>query len=315
MAEVEQAELSSNENGTEQLQSIPEGQEGQEDLTPEGGQELEEFEVVLGSVEEPSTEQEKVAKKPRGMKRLLNERRENKDKLTAQDARIAELEQQLAGSQQTNVQADVMQVPVMPTDEELGYDPTAIAAAKAKHNQDLSTYISNATTAASQGVYDRQQTTTQRLQEQEQHDSVINAHSDRAEKLNLPDFGEAEAALVEVLDQGAVTQIAQMVPNSEAVVYYLGKNPAAALKIRELWERNPAQVAFELGGLSKDLKIVPKRNKQRLAPESKVLGAAPASKSSLEKEIDKERERIASGETNDMTQLHRLKGQLRSASA
>ena len=79
--------------------------------------------------------------------------------------------------------------------------------------------------------------------------------------------------------------------------------------------RDPAQGAFELGGLSKDLKIVPKRNKQRIAPESKVLGAAPASKSSLEKQIETERQRIYDGETNDMTYLTRLKSQLRSTSA
>ena len=310
MADLEQAALPEVDNEAEVLLESAGTMEVEAqtlESSDEGEQDSEEFEIILGSAEQPSAE-EKTAKKPRGVKRLLNERRENRQQLSAQEQRIAELEQQLARGQTTT---QVNAVPVPPTLESVGYDDDALAQASQKYQQDLHNYQQSLV----KSVIDQQQHGTERARQQEQMNSVINAHYDRAEKLNLPDFDDAEGKLVEILDQGAVAQIAQMIPNSEAVVYYLGKNPEKAYQIREIWERNPGQAAVELGGLSRDVQIRPKKKQQRPQPESKIAGGAPSSKSQIEREIDKERNRIANGETNDLTYLNKLKGQLRNASA
>lgn len=308
MAEDVQAEVQEVESETEvELVDIDQTEEGQESEATE-----EEFEIVRGSVDEPSTEEKKkVRKQPRAVTRLLDQRNKARDEGVQKDQRIAELEQQLVGQRQTTAPVNAPSMPIAPTDESVNYDSAALVLAQQKYSQEINQYQSDLATNAAQAVYDQQQTTTQRAQEQEQHNSVINAHYERAEKLNLPDYDAAESALVDVLDQNAVVQIAKMVPNSEAVVYYLGKNPAEALRIREIWERNPAQVAFELGGLSKDLKIVPKRNKQRLAPESTISGAAPKGATALDREIAEEQAKVNSGEKMDFTHLFRLKKQRR----
>lgn len=313
MAEVEQAELPEVENNAEELHESPETEEQLEAGSEHEQQEAEEFEIVLGSAEEPSAEETKKAKKPRGVKRLLAERREDKDT-------IAELQAKLAAQQQTAPVVNASPVesgvsmPIMPTEESTGYDPVVFQQEIVKYNQKMAEFLQSNATAAAQKVYDQQQTSIQRTRESERLTNVIESHYERAEKLNLPDYEAAEDKVIEILDQNAVSQIAQIVPNSEAVVYYLGKNPDKALELREIWENNVGAAAFKLGELSKDLKVVPKQ-RQRPAPESRVTGAAPATKSSLEKEIEKERQRILDGETNDMTQLNRLKGQHRQASA
>ena len=119
--------------------------------------------------------------------------------------------------------------------------------------------------------------------------------------------------LIEILGEEAVRQIAQVVPNSEMVVNYLGKNSDKAFDLLETWQTKGANGAlFKLGELSKDVKAVPRQRKQRPAPESKVTAAAPASASTLEKAIEKERQAVFDGKT-DMTDLMKLKKQLASA--
>jgi hypothetical protein len=307
MAEVEQAEnLSSDENESGELQELAVEEQPLEKVegeVTETEQELEEFEIVLGSADEPSAE-EKAPKKPRGVKKLLVERRGNID-------RIAELEREndalRNGAPQTNTQANAMDVSIAPTLESCGYDDAVFAQQTAQYNQSV-------TQATFRNLLDERENGTRRAKEESQRTSVLEAHYDRADKLKVPNYYAAEDKLIEILGEEAVKQIAQVVTgNSELVVNYLGTNTDKAYDLREKWEQGGASAAlFELGGLSKDLKVRPKQRKQRPSPESTVRGAAPASKSSLERDIDKERERIINGETNDMTHLNRLKGQLRS---
>lgn len=278
----------------------------------ESEQETDEVEIVLGSADEPSAEEEKQPKKkPRGVGRLLAERKQSKEEIERLRAENERLKQ---GGMQQQPTEQQLQVPVMPSESELNFDSTLIAAAKEKYAKDLHEYQMQLSQQATRTVLDEHLHGKQRAEQQQQVKQAIESHYERAEKLKVSDYDEAESKLIDVLDQNAVAEIVQAVPNSEAVIYYLGKNDAAAQKLRETWVRNPSMVLFELGGLSKDLKIRPKTKKDQPAPESKVTGAAPASKSSLEKEIEKERELLASGKKRDFTQLNKLKRDLRAAS-
>ena len=309
MGDVEQAENApENQNDTEEQLASPESQDANTDIPGDAGQaESEEFEVVLSStVDQPSTEEKAKHRKPKGIKKLLANQRHSND-------RIAELEREneaLRGSpQQAAPQADAM--PIAPTLESVGYDESALTQANQKYQEDMESYRQNTTATTVRAMLDEQQNGTRRAREQEQHTSVIEKHYERAEALKVPDYDATEDKVIEILDQGAVTQIAQMVPNSEALVYFLGKNPDEAYKLRELWEKNPGAVGFRLGELSKDLKVVRKGSKQRPAPESRVTSAAPKSASSLDRAIDAERKLIQDGkhDFSDLMKLKKLKKQ------
>jgi hypothetical protein len=319
MADVEQAEnLSSDEVETEELQTSHEAEE-QLEAEPEleaGEQESEEYEVFLGSAETPSAEEEKPQKKPRGVKRLLAERKESRVRATAQDDRIAELQAQLAATQ-TNPQANASQaMPIAPTLESCGYDDQLLATANQKYAADMGAFHNNTAVHAARTLQSEQDNGSRVARQQEQQNSAITAHYDRVDKLKMPSYESAEDKLIEILGQEQVTQIIHALPkNSEMVINYLGSNPDKAFDLLDEWQKGPQGVLIKLGGLSADLKLRPRQKKQRAAPESKITAAAPATKSSLEKAIDKERQRIMDGEKNDMTDLNRLKGQLRQATA
>lgn len=303
MAEEEQAEnLSGNESEAGELQPI-EGEQLADD-NAEAGNESEEFEIVLGSAEEPSANEEKP-RKPRGIKRLLNERKDNR-------GRIAELEEQLAAAQQQpQAPPQAAAVPIAPTLESCGFDETALSQANQQYQADSAQYQR----AQFSQLLDERENGTQRAREAQREADTLNSHYDRAEKLKIPDFGDAEDALIEILGADAVKQIALVVPNSEMVVNYLGKNSDKAFDLLDTWQnKGSAGALFALGELSKDVKAVRKERKPRPQPESKVIGAAPASKTSLDKEIAAERERVASGEVRDLSHLQSLKRQARSAS-
>ena len=301
MVDTEQAEnLSNNENGTEELQPI-EGEVLADDQSGDAdGDEAEEFEIVLGSAEEPSAEEEphKKPKKKGGIRKLL-------DKNRAKDGRIAELEREnealRTGAPQTNTQANAE-----PTLESCGYDENVYQQQSKQHRH-----------AEFNQLLDERENGGKRAKEAAAVSATLQAHYDRVEKLRIPNYQEAEDSLIEILGEEAVKQIAQVVPNSEMVITFLGKAPnkSKAFDLLETWQQEGAGGAlFKLGELSKDVRAVPKQRKQRPQPESKVSGAAPASKTSLEKEIDSERKRIENGEIRDFTQLQRLKKQLRAAS-
>lgn len=308
------------ETETEVLQQAANAEDGEAGKqVEESEQETDEVEIVLGSAGEPSAEEEKQPKKkPRGVGRLLNERKhlkeENSQVTEERDFLKAEVERLRQGGMQQQPTEQQLQIPVMPSESELNFDSTLIASAKEKYAKDLHEYQMQLSQQATRTVLDDHLHGKQRAEQQQRVKQAIESHYERAEKLKVSDYDEAESKLIDVLDQNAVAEIVQAVPNSEAVIYYLGKNDAAAQKLRETWVRNPSMVLFELGGLSKDLKIRPKTKKDQPAPESKVTGAAPASKSSLEKEIEKERELLASGKKRDFTQLNKLKRDLRAAS-
>ncbi len=314
MVDVIQAENApENQGDTEEQLANPELQDANTDIPGETGQaESEEFEVVLSStVDQPSTEEKAKHSKPKGIKKLLAKQRHSND-------RIAELEREnealRGGAPQAHSEAvaQAIAIPIAPTLESVGYDENALVQANQKYQADMATYHQSNTASTVRAMMDEQQNGTRRAREQEQHTSVIEKHYERAEALKVPDYDATEDKVIEILDQNAVTQIAQMVPNSEALVYFLGKNPDEAYKLRELWEMNPGAVGFRLGELSKDLKVVRKGNTQRPAPESRVTSAAPKSASSLDRAIEAERQLIYDGK-KDFSDLQELKRQLKRA--
>lgn len=97
-------------------------------------------------------------------------------------------------------------------------------------------------------------------------------HYQRADELKASDFGETEDKAIEVLGGEIVNDIIANFPDSELIVYYLGKNPGEAKEIKRAIEENPVLGVSELGALRKDLKVRPK-SKITPDPDEELVGA------------------------------------------
>lgn len=160
-----------------------------------------------------------------------------------------------------------------------------------------------------------QSSVTQHVQPANNGPSPIDKHYERAEKLNVSDFNEAQDAAIEVMGQAVVSQIAENFSKSEYLIYYLGKNPVKAQEIQRLAASNPIAAAAELGVLQNKLSLKPK-TRQSIDPEAKLEpgGSAPTTADAWGKKIDAMRDKVSQGKAS-MKDLLALKQQAREAGA
>lgn len=121
-------------------------------------------------------------------------------------------------------------------------------------------------------------------------------------ELKVPDFADAEDAVVQKLSLQQQSIILQGAERPELVVYAIGKSPAKAAELAAITD--PVKFAMAVARLEGKLKIEPKTAP---SPEKKVVGAAKMSGSDpmLEK-LRTEAER-----TGDYSKVHQYKMQLR----
>lgn len=97
------------------------------------------------------------------------------------------------------------------------------------------------------------------------------AHDARAAALKVKDYDEVEDRAIDTLGEDLSRTIVTKIPNSEVLMYYLGKNPGKAAEFQSLSQSDPLACVLELGGLAKQLSVRPKR-KSAPDPETKVEG-------------------------------------------
>lgn len=120
--------------------------------------------------------------------------------------------------------------------------------------------------------------------------------------LAIPDYEEAEAAVLDLLDQAQQSIIVQGAKKPELLVYALGKNEETLKRLAVIKE--PVQYAFEVARIEARLEVQMKEAKKRPAtqPESRVVGgSAGAVDSTLE------RLRAEAAKTNDYTKVNEYK--------
>lgn len=102
--------------------------------------------------------------------------------------------------------------------------------------------------------------------------------------LGIEDYDEAEAAVLDLLDQAQQSIIVQGAKNPAVLVYALGKNEETLKKLAAIKE--PVQYAFEVARIEARLEVQMEKAKKRPAthPESRVVGgSAGANDSTLER--------------------------------
>lgn len=148
---------------------------------------------------------------------------------------------------------------------------------------------------------------------QEQFSRAVDSHYERAQKLGVADYEQAETQAIQVLGTKLVEAITMKVPNSEQLIYMLGSDVKEAQRLKALFAKDPDAATIETGRLSAKAQSYKKDNGAE--PESGVnYGGAPAGTllARLEKELDNAYTKAA--ETGDLSEVRKIKAKIKEAS-
>ena len=218
-------------------------------------------EVVITIGDEKPQEEEEQQPAPTWVKELRKSDREKAK-------RIRELEQQIASREQPS--SEVEALGAKPTLEACDYDAD-------KFETDLTAWHDKKRLI-------EEKTANQRKEQesaQAAYNSKVEAYNTAKAALKVPDFEDAEAAVI-----GTFSQIQQAVlvkaKDAEKLVYAIGKSKTEMAKLAAI--KDPIDFALAIGALGTQLKITPR--KAPPAPERTVRstsGASNAGDSHLEK--------------------------------
>lgn len=234
-----------------------EGKSGDEvtdkDETSTGGEAGADEVVVTIGDEAPPQEEAELEQAPAWVKELRKTNRE-------QARRIRELEK----TSSTRTQATETVLGPKPTmaDPEIDYDAVKFEEALNKWNDRKRTV-------------DNESAQRQAIEKKAQDawTAQLNAYGEAKAKLNVKDFGEAEATALDSLAQVQQGIVVQGAENPALVIYALGKNPA---KLKELSAiTDPVKFAFAVAKLERDLKVTTR--KAPPPPEKVVTGTGAKS--------------------------------------
>lgn len=242
----------------------PEVQETE--LKTEQVEEVEEVEIVAEGEDEPTSKPLKKDRIPRRVGKLKREIEEKDSELGNLSRRIEMQEEELKllrlstqkpeTSERPN-EDDFDSVEDYRKAETVWLQDQINAAAEAKTTEKLTALQSNnAQTQANQTL-----------------DNSIDEHYERAEKLKVADYSEAEGVAAEIFGDEKSKIIIANTDRSELLMYHLGKNPVKAEKYSQMLS-NPATMVralMELGGIANRLTAVPK-TKPAPDPETEVPG-------------------------------------------
>lgn len=123
-------------------------------------------------------------------------------------------------------------------------------------------------------------------------------HYERATEIGAKDYSETEDKAIEILGNENVNHIIENFPDSQFLLYYLGKNPQEAERLSLLIRDKPIQGVAEIGRLSSELKVKTK-TVTTPNPDAELEGGEPGGNatSTLLKQLDKLRENTAKNPT------------------
>jgi hypothetical protein len=123
-------------------------------------------------------------------------------------------------------------------------------------------------------------------------------HYERAVEIGAKDYSETEDKAIEILGNENVNHIIDNFPDSQFLLYYLGKNPQEAERISLLIRDRPIQGVAEIGRLSSELKVKTK-TVTTPNPDVEIEGGEPGgnANSTLLKQLDKLRDNAGKNPT------------------
>lgn len=237
--------------------------------------------VTIGDEEPPQDKEEQapgwVRELRKSHRETVRENRELKEKLKAQE----------------NPAVKPVELGKKPTLEDHDYDTD-------KYEQELTAWYERKRQADEQAAGAKAEEEAQNKAWQNQ----LASYGEAKTKLKVKDFDDAEAVVLESMNQTQQGIIIQGADNSALVIYALGKNEKKAKELASI--NDPVKFAFAVAKLEKDLKVT--NRKAPPPPEKKVTGTAPSSGS-----VDSTLERLRSEaeKSGNYTKVMAYKKQLR----
>lgn len=218
--------------------------------------------VTIGDEEPPQDKEEQAPSWVRELRKshreTTRENRELKEKLKAQETPATK----------------PVELGKKPSLEDYDYDTD-------KYEQELTAWYSRKQQADKQAAESKAEEEAQNKAWQGQ----LASYGEAKTKLKVKDFDDAEAVVLESMNQTQQGIIIQGADNSALVIYALGKNEKKAKELASI--NDPVKFAFAVAKLEKDLKVT--NRKAPPPPEKKVTGTAPSSGS-----VDSTLERLRS---------------------
>lgn len=133
------------------------------------------------------------------------------------------------------------------------------------------------------GVLAKTQATQTQTRQETQAQDVLHGqqveHYKRADKLKVSDYDDTEDKAIDILGQDAVNQLIANSDKSEVVLYWLGKNPEQAERLKGLIDSSPVKAVLELGRLEAKLVARPKsKGKPAPNPDKETRGGGAGRK-------------------------------------
>ena len=147
----------------------------------------------------------------------------------------------------------------------------------------------------------------QRQQEDEQRawQAKLDGYGSQKAKLNLPDFDDAEAVILESMGTNQQGIILSGADNPALVIYALGKNPDKAKELAAI--QDPVKFAFAIAKLETQVKMS-KKTSSKPEPERAISGSGPKS-GAVDSNLD--RLRADAEKSGDYSKVHAYRKQQR----
>lgn len=160
--------------------------------------------------------------------------------------------------------------------------------------------------ARSNAVAEQGRRTQEYTQQSAQYVEAARKHYDAAEKLNIPDYQEAEDSFITLTSPQVGADVMRLFPEkSAALMYHLGKNPE---KVRQLMAMDGQLALIELTRLSEKLTLKPRGQQVSKAPpaDQPITGdVSAANKDAIRKQMD------AASSKGDVETYRKLKAKLK----
>lgn len=148
-----------------------------------------------------------------------------------------------------------------------------------------------------------------KTEDQKQWDQRLGSHKERAGKLKVSNYQDAEETVFAALDQTQQGCLIQVSDRSELIVVALDRNPAKLQSLAAI--KDPARFIYEIAKLETQLKTTTRR--PATAPETRVTRGTAGKPTTVQAGLEKLRAEAA--KTGDYSKVHAYKREARSKQA
>lgn len=259
------------------------------------------FEIVLKD-DEPAPKQD-PAKNAEFARRRIERKRQRELEQQMEAVNRGELPESLRVNPDLPPQPDVNAYLSEEGLAKYDYDNSrALAAFNAANTE----WLMKAQDARSNAVAEQGRKTQEFTQQSAQYVEAARKHYDAAEKLNIPDYQEAEDEFIKLTSPQIGADVMRLFPEkSAALMYHLGKNPE---KVRQLMAMDGQLALIELTRLSEKLTLKPRGQQVSKAPpaDQPITGdVSAANKDAIRKQMD------AASSKGDVETYRKLKAKLK----